>query len=103
MNYNPKKTPIECNDMTEIRLEIDHLDESIISLIGTRYGYVKAAAKFKKNVADVKAPERFKAMLRERRLWASENGLNPDVIEKIYTDLVSYFISEEMQHWKKRS
>lgn len=26
-------------------------------------------------------------------------GLNPDVIENLYRDLVSYFIDEELKNW----
>ncbi len=94
------KTSDECTNMTDIRTEIDQIDQQIISLIGKRFVYVKAAAKFKTNITSVKAPERFQAMLKERRGWAKESGLNPDVIEKIYTDLVNYFIAEEMKHWQ---
>ncbi len=42
------------------------------------------------------------AMLQQRRVWAQEEGLNPDVIEKMYTDLVNYFIEEEMKHWQNK-
>ncbi|MFN3848853.1 MAG: isochorismate lyase [Spirosomataceae bacterium] len=94
------KTPEECQDMNDIRLEIDDLDKQIIGLIGKRFGYVKAAAKFKTSATAVAAPERFKAMLIKRREWAIENGLSPDAIEKLYTDLVNHFIEEEMKHWQ---
>ena len=39
-------------------------------------------------------------MLEQRRIWAQEDGLNPDVIEKIYRDLITYFIEEELNHWQ---
>jgi isochorismate pyruvate lyase len=93
---------IDCKDMSEIRTEIDALDRTIVHLIGRRYNYVKAAAKFKTSETSVKAPERFKSMLVERREWAIEEGLNPDAIEKMYSDLVKHFIAEEMVHWKKK-
>lgn len=99
----PRLKPSECNDMAEIRAEIDLLDATIIKLIGQRYEYVQAAAKFKTSETAVRAPERFKAMLSQRREWASEHGLNPDVIEKLYSDLVNYFIQEEMNKWKAES
>ncbi len=60
---------------------------------------MKAAAKFKTNETSVKAPERFNTMLQQRRQWAEEAGLSPDVIEKVYQDLVNYFIEEELKHW----
>lgn len=95
-----KLTPQACENMADIRAEIDFLDAAIIKLIGQRYQYVQAAAKFKTSETAVRAPERFKAMLLQRREWASEQGLNPDVIEKLYSDLVNYFIQEEMSKWK---
>jgi isochorismate pyruvate lyase len=101
MNINKKAT--ECENMSDIRAEIDGLDRQIVYLIGQRYAYVKAAAKFKTSETAVKAPQRFKSMLLTRREWAIEEGLNPDAIEKMYTDLVKHFIEEEMQHWKNQN
>jgi isochorismate pyruvate lyase len=40
-------------------------------------------------------------MLEQRRVWAAEEGLNPEVIEKLYRDLVNYFINEELQNWQR--
>lgn len=48
----------------------------------------------------VRAPERFAAMLAQRRRWAEAVGLNADVIEKLYSDLVTHFIQEEMKRWQ---
>ncbi len=95
------KPPEQCKDMVEIRAAIDLLDRQVITLLGQRFSYVKAAAKYKTNKASVKAPERFQAMLQQRRIWAQEEGLNPDAIEKLYQDLVNHFIEEEMQAWKE--
>ncbi|MCP4130385.1 MAG: isochorismate lyase [bacterium] len=94
------KQPDECRNMEDIREEIDQIDRDIISAIGKRYGYVKAASKFKTSAQTVKAPERVKAMLEKRRSWAGEEGLDPGVIETIYKELVSYFINREMEEWE---
>ena len=40
-------------------------------------------------------------MLQRRRRWAEAEGLAPDAIEKMYSDLVNYFIEEELRTWKK--
>jgi isochorismate pyruvate lyase len=95
------KKPGECLDMQEIRHEIDTIDKTIIENLGMRFTYVKAASKFKKDANEVKAPERFTAMLAQRRIWAEENELSADVIEKLYRDLVEYFIDQELKFWKK--
>lgn len=96
------KAAEECADMQDIRIEIDRIDHGIITAFGQRFEYVKAAAKFKTNEISVKAPERFNAMLQQRRLWAEAVGLNPDVIENLYRDLVSYFIDEELKNWRSK-
>ena len=89
--------------MQEIRAEIDRLDRQVIAAWAERYAYVRAAAKFKTNEAEVAAPDRFRAMLEQRRGWAEEGGLSPDVVEGLYRDLVQYFISEEKRHWQASS
>jgi len=88
--------------MEDIRAEIDIMDQQIIKLFAQRFEYVKAAAKFKTSPDAVRAKARFEAMIQTRRQWASENGLSPDVIESLYTELVNYFISEELKHWSKQ-
>jgi isochorismate pyruvate lyase len=96
------KKPEECLDMQEIRKEIDSIDRNVIDLLGNRFKYVIEATKFKKNEEAVKAPERFATMLAQRRIWAEENGLSPDVIEKVYRDLVTYFISQELKFFGEK-
>lgn len=96
------KAPNECLNMQEIRLEIDRIDRKIIAAFGERFEYIKAASKFKTSETSVKAPERFKSMLQQRRIWAEEE-LNLDVIEKLSQDLVNYFIQEELKHWQAKS
>ena len=94
------KQPQDCQNIQEIRAAIDSLDRDIVSKLGKRFEYVKAAAKFKNSTEDVKAVDRFNSMLQQRRVWAEENNLHPYVVEKLYRDLVSYFIKEELQHWE---
>lgn len=96
------RSPEECRHIEDVRTEIDGIDEKIIALIGQRADYVKAAAKFKVNKSAVSAPDRVAAMMLQRRQWAEQNGISPDIVEKIYSELVSYFIGEEFKHWEKR-
>ena len=95
------KPPGDCQNMADIRQEIDAIDKQVITAWAERFEYVKAAAKFKTDATAVRAPERFAAMLVQRREWAQQQGLDPDVIEGIYRDLVQYFIREELQHWQQ--
>lgn len=101
MQFPNNLAPQDCQNMNDIRVEIDAMDQAIIAILGKRYKYVQAAAKFKTSQASVRASERFQSMLTQRRVWAKNHGLNEKIIEKIYTDLVNHFIAEEMKAWQK--
>ena len=103
MKYQNSIEPENCSGMEDIRVEIDNMDRDIIAILGKRFEYVKAASKFKTSETSVRAPDRFKAMLEQRRVWASSEGLSPDAIEKMYRDLVNHFINEEMSKWQLES
>ncbi|MCF2948775.1 isochorismate lyase [Paraglaciecola aquimarina] len=103
MKYQNNVEPENCTGMEDIRAEIDKMDRDIIAILGKRFEYVKSAAKFKTSETSVRAPERFKSMLEQRRTWASAAGLSPDAIEKMYRDLVNHFIKEEMTKWESET
>ena len=90
------KLPNECQNIEEIRWEIDNLDHQIIRLIGKRISYVKAIIGYKNNADDVKAKERHAAVIRERRSFAEELELDPDVIENIYQVMMDYSIKIQL-------
>ncbi|MCS6808857.1 MAG: isochorismate lyase [Bacteroidota bacterium] len=94
------KTPEECESITDIRAEIDRRDRQIVALLGERLRYARAASRFKTSEASVRAVERVRNLLEQRRAWAAEEGLDPEVIEKMYRDLLIFFIEEEMNDWK---
>ncbi len=96
------KDPDECANLHEVREEIDIIDREVIDALSKRFQYVIAAARFKTSEASVRAPDRFYAMLQQRREWAKESGLNPDVVENLYRDLVNHFIDEELKHYKSQ-
>ena len=93
--------PEACASLEDVRAEIDRIDREIIHLLGRRAQYVQAAARFKTSEQHVAAPDRQASMLRARREWAVEAGLDPDVIEDVYRRLVEYFIRCELDHWRK--
>ncbi len=96
------KAADQCANIQEIRDAIDRLDREIITLFGKRYEYVKAVVKFKTDEVSVKAQDRVVAMMQKRREWAEEVGMNPDVIEKLYRNLIDHFIQDEMARLEKK-
>ncbi len=49
MKYQNTKEPKDCNGMADIRAEIDKMDHDIMAILGKRFQYVHAAAKFKRS------------------------------------------------------
>lgn len=97
LNVTNKK-PSECTNITDVRNEIDNIDKVIVTLLSERFQYVKEVVKYKENTPDgIVASDRRNVVLHQRRQWAEEQGLDPNVIEEIYTRLIQYFISEEMK------
>jgi len=84
--------PEDCEGIEDVCRAIDELDRETIQLFGRRAGYGEQG---------VRASEPQRTMLEARRRWAEENGLDPDVIEDLYRNLVSYFINREMNEWRK--
>ena len=90
------KTPQACETIEEVRAAIDAIDAQIVAAIGRRFEYVQAVTRFKQTREDVHAVERYNAVLATRRQWAVEHGLNPDVIEEMYRNLIGHFINHEL-------
>ncbi len=87
-----------CTNIEEVRHAIDAIDEEVIQLLGRRLQYVKEIIKFKEPTEEsVVAQNRFNSVIESRRELARKNGLDQDLIERIYRELLSFFIAEEMK------
>ena len=97
-NLLPELVPAPgCTTIEEVRAAIDLIDERVVALLGLRFEYVKSIVRFKSTQEDVHAKERYRAVLAQRRRWAEQHGLSPDVIEQVYRELLGYFIAEELR------
>ncbi|MES2159827.1 MAG: isochorismate synthase [Pseudomonadota bacterium] len=94
------KLPKECQSLDDVRTEIDRLDSQIIAALGSRLDYVKAASAFKADEKSIPAPERVAAMIPPRRMWAVKAGLDPDFIERIFRELIAWFINEQILYYR---
>jgi isochorismate pyruvate lyase len=80
-----------------VRAAIDAIDHEVVAALGLRAQYVQAITRFKKTTQDVHAPERQAAVIRQRRAWATEEGLDPDVVERLYRLLIDHFVAQELK------
>ena len=98
------RKPSDCKCIEDIREEIDRIDTEVIKLLGERFGFVKEVVKYKSKDKDsIVAKKRYDAVLETRRIWAKQNGLDPDLIYSIYKQLLDHFISEEMKIVEKNN
>ncbi len=75
------------------------MTERFIMLIAERGSFVKQASKFKKDSQDVTAPQRVEAVIQKVRHLSEEYGANPDMVEKLYRDMIENFVHIEMNEF----
>ncbi|VVB80079.1 Chorismate mutase [uncultured archaeon] len=77
-------------ELTEIREELDKLDAELVSILSKRMALIPEVANYKKqnNVARYQ-PEREKQVIETKRKLAEESGINPDLIEKIFKEIIN--------------
>ena len=90
-----KKEKVE--SLEQARAQIDVIDQGIIELIAARQFYVDQAVRFKRSVQDVQSPERVEAVNSKIRLQATEHGVNADIVERLYRDMIQHFIQRELK------
>ena len=93
---------MKCNNLEEVRYNIDKIDNEIIKLIAKRQEYVIQASKFKKDTNSVKAPKRVEEVIEKVKDLATEYGANKDLVENIYRTMISNFINLEMKEYKNK-
>lgn len=89
-------------NLQDIRNAIDKIDTQIITLIADRRSLVLSAAPFKDSLVGetgVRVPKRIMSMLVSIREQAEDKGLDPDFIEKLFSDLIEHSIGLEHEEW----
>ena len=90
-----------CQNLEEVRSNIDRIDDAIIKLIAERGGYVAQASKFNKNEDGVRDTSRVEKVIQKVREKAELYGASPDMVEAIYREMISRFINMEMSEFHK--
>ena len=89
--------------LSEVRANIDRLDDAIVALLAERAMYVKDAARFKRDAYQVSAPARQAEVFAQVRALADKHNRGfthlPDVVEAAYRALVAAFIANEQSYF----
>jgi chorismate mutase/GNAT superfamily N-acetyltransferase len=89
-----------CENIIDVRNNIDSIDKNIIKLLAERAEYVKIASNFKKSISDVQASDRVLNMMVDRKNWAIANNVDPVFVEKLFKLIVKFFIRNEIEEWE---
>lgn len=87
----------KCSSLEEVRNQIDQIDQSVIELLAARQYYVDQAVRFKHSIQDIQSPERVEQVIAKVRMHATEARVDPDLIEKLYRDMLHHFIQRELK------
>ncbi|WP_433475290.1 chorismate mutase [Spirillospora sp. CA-142024] len=83
--------------LADVRARIDEIDERLVRLLAERQGLVKAAAAFKADEQDVRAPDRVERVVALARRRAAATGLAPGVAETVWRAMIGAFIDLELK------
>ncbi|MGE8269790.1 MAG: chorismate mutase [Stenotrophomonas geniculata] len=93
---------MQCESLDQVREGIDQIDAKIVGLIAERGGYVLQAARFKKDRAEVAAPQRVEQVIAKTMALATKLNADPVVVEKVYRAMISGFIEMELSAHEQR-
>ncbi len=93
---------MKCENLEQVRENIDRIDNEIIKLIAERGTYVVQASAFKKDEEGVKDTGRVEKVISKVRAKAEEYGADPDMVEALYREMISRFVSMEMKEFNER-
>lgn len=87
----------KCDSLEQARDRIDQLDQELIEMIATRQFYIDQAVRFKRTAEDVQSPERVQQVINKVREQAIQLHTDPDLVEKIYREMIQHFIQRELK------
>ena len=83
--------------LSEVRAEIDALDDQIVRLLALRQRQVEWAATFKADADAVRAPDRRARVMARLRERALQEGVDPAVVEAVWTAMIGAFVELELR------
>lgn len=82
--------------ISEVRAQIDQIDEQIVKLLAMRQKLVKEAARYKTDEQAVRAPDRRVAMMIRLQELAAQHGVSSQVVHRTYDAMIDAFIDLEL-------
>jgi isochorismate pyruvate lyase len=97
------KDPEQCTTMAEVREGVDDIDSKIMALVAQRFSYMDAAARIKTERSAVRDEARKAKVLEHVAERAQAAGLDPQVMVRMYDDLIEASISHELKSFDRNA
>ncbi|WP_018997869.1 chorismate mutase [Hirschia maritima] len=92
-----KNTGPECQDMTDVRYEIDRIDRLLVEIIAERTTYIKAASRIKPDRDMVRDVPRIEDVVSKVLKQAELHNLPKEVAEPVWRLLIERSIAYEFE------
>ncbi len=90
-------SPEHCDTMADLRGQIDRIDRALLDLLAERARYIDRAIVLKpRENLPARTTGRVAEVITNVRLGATERGLDPELVERIWTELIEAAIIHEM-------
>lgn len=90
-----RNTGKTCQTMTDVRYEVDRLDEALVRLLVERQSYMDAAARIKGDRHAVHDRPRIEDVIAKVLATAKAEGLSPAIAEPVWRKLIERCIAYE--------
>lgn len=88
--------PENCRTMAELRVQIDRVDSELLDLLLQRAGYIDRAIVLKQREnLPARIDERVAEVIANVRRGAQARGLDPEIAERVWTELIEWSIARE--------
>lgn len=96
------RKPGDCENMDQVRLEIDRIDDALLDFVAERFTYVDRAWQLKSDPSEATVPWRIRQVIDKVEARAKERGLPPGLAAALWRQMIGWFIQYEEEQLAKR-
>lgn len=92
-------SPDDCQTMQDVRVGVDATDAALVALLVDRFGYMRAAARIKRDRQSVRDEARKAQVLDNVAALAEQRGLPARRLRAVWNELIEQSIAYEFDIW----
>ncbi len=92
----------DCEDMNEVRAEIDRVDRALVDLLAERWSYVDRAWVFKRSPNEASVPWRNRDVIEKVKARAGDTGMPAEMAEALWRMIIGWGIQYEEERLKEK-